>query len=159
MLDKSEQRLIDDIARIGWHLMGIPADAEGPSFVYSIGMMETLNHPEIIMFGLDVELMARVINTMGRDIRGGRSFVEPVRYDGLIERYACKTLRVDEEFQLGYFGYALWYRHHIGKEGTLQAVQCFWPDKQGLFPDEPGCNPNVVRLQPRLQRPAPGSLG
>jgi hypothetical protein len=151
MLDKSEQRLVDDIARVGWHLIGVDRDADRPSFVYSIGLMVTFDHPEVIMFGLDVRLMADVINTMGREIRSGRTFIEPVLYTGLIERYACKTAPVARRFHEDYFGYALWHRRHIGKTGTLEAIQCFWPDKAGLFPDDIGCHPAILELQPRLQ--------
>jgi hypothetical protein len=151
MLDKSEQKLVDDIARVGWHLMGVDRDANGPSFVYSIGLQVTFGHPEVIMFGLDVELMADVINTIGREIRTGRTFTEPVLYTGLIERYACKTAPVSPRFHQDYFGFALWHRHHIGKHGTLEAIQCFWPDKAGLFPDEPDCHPAILQLQSRLQ--------
>lgn len=39
-MDKVEQRVLDDIANFGWHLISINADERGPDFVYSIGMME-----------------------------------------------------------------------------------------------------------------------
>lgn len=153
MLDESEQRVIDDIARVGWHLIGVEADEEGPGFVYSIGMMPTLNHPEVIMFGLRTELMVSVINGMGDAIRGGRPFCEPVLYEGLLEGYACKIIPVHESQHPEYLGYAMWHRRYLGRIDDLQAVQCVWPDKAGLFPDEPGCHPYVVTVQPMLNVP------
>ena|SRR5688572_21937841 len=150
MIDPDEQRILDDIARVGWSLTGVRADEHGPSFVYSIGMMHTLNHPEIIVFGLDLTLMFNLVNDMGAQIRSGRRFEEPVLYDDVLARFACKVLPVIERHHEEYLGYAMWHRRHVGKIGTLQVVQLIWPDKSGLFPDEPGCHPAVVERQPLL---------
>jgi hypothetical protein len=147
MLDKSEQRIVDDIARVGWHVLGVLAGENQPPFAYSIGMMPTLGHPEIVLFGLDHKLAATIINIMGKEIRGGRFFREPGLYEGLIERFACKIRPVSKSSHKSYLGYALWHEHHIGQAGKLEAVQLLWPDKTGLFPDEPGCDPGIVRHQ------------
>ena len=32
--DESDRKLLSDIARVGWHLVGIPGDNEGPPFVF-----------------------------------------------------------------------------------------------------------------------------
>jgi hypothetical protein len=132
-------------------LVGVPADKEGPSFVYYIGMVQKLDHPEKIMFGLDLTLMASVINGIGDEIRGGRLFREPGLYNGLLERFACRISPVAEAYHKEYLGYAMWHRRHVGQIGTLEVVQCIWPDMSGRFPDETECDPAVVQLQPLLQ--------
>lgn len=103
------------------------------------------------LFGLAIPLMAKVLNGMGREIRSGRAFSEPVLYEGLLERYACKIRPVAERFHSEYLGFAMWHRRYLGQIGTLRAVQCLWPDKQGLFPDEAGCHPRMLDLQPLLR--------
>jgi hypothetical protein len=153
MPDEHEQKVVDDIERCGWSLICIEDDPQGPSFVYSVGMMHTLDHPEVIMFGLDINLMGSIINGIGEWIRGGRRFEEPGLYDGLLEGFACKFVPVAEERQPEYFGYAMWHRRYLGKIGSLRAVQCIWPDMRGLFPDEAGCDPKAIALQPWLQFP------
>jgi hypothetical protein len=40
-----------------------------------------------------------------------------------------------------------------GHIGELQAVQLFWPDKDGRFPFEPNCDLDVYNRQPRLDIP------
>jgi len=95
MLDEAEQRLLDDIANFGWHLIAINVSEHGPAFVYSIGMMETLGHPEIIMFGLDIKLMGSVLNDMGAQIREGRRFAELGLFEDILRGYACNVIRVD----------------------------------------------------------------
>ena len=148
MLDSTEQKIIDDIARIGWSCIGVPEDEHGPGFVYSIGMMQSLDHPEIIMFGLKLALMFDVVNLIGHEVRSGRRFAEAGLYEDLLNGCAAKLLPVDEAWHAEYFGYAMWHRRYLGRMATLQAMQCIWPDQKGLFPDEPGCHPAVVRLQP-----------
>lgn len=115
--------------------------------------MHTLAHPEVIMFGLDIELMANVINGIGREISTGRRFDEPGLYEGLIENFACKFLPISTMQHPLFLGYAMWHRRYVGHPGDLRAVQCFWPDKSGRFPDEEGCNEHVVQRQPLLQAP------
>jgi hypothetical protein len=149
--DETEQKILEDIERHGWSVICILEDASGPSFVYSIGMMHTLNHPEIIIFGLDIDLMWRMVNGIGDDIQNGRTFTERGLYEEILEGFACRIEPVDDSHHPTYLGYAMWHRRHIGQIGTLQAVQCLWPDRNGRFPDEPGCHPEVVRLQPLLR--------
>jgi hypothetical protein len=150
MLDKGEQKVIDDIARYGWHLISVKADEHGPGFVYSVGMMHTLSHPEIIMFGLDNDFLAAVINDMGRQIRAGRNFAALGLFEDLLEGCACKVIEVSARWHSEYLGFAMWHRCYAGQPGSLRALECLWPDKQGRFPDEAGCHPGVVSLQPVL---------
>ena len=150
MIDDVEQRVLNDIAKYGWHLIQVNADEQGPSFVYSIGMMETLDHPEVIMFGLAPKLMASVINDVGRQVRNGRNFAELGLFEDLLEGYRCKFTPIHERWHTEYLGYAMWHRRSVGKAGTLKALECLWPDKTGRFPDEDGCSEVVVARQPLL---------
>ena len=152
MRNEMEQRVLDDIKRYGWHLIIVPDDEEGPGFVYSVGMMQTLNHPEIIMFGLDANLMVDVINGMGEEIRKGRRFAEAGLFDDFLKGFACKITPVAKRWHAEYMGYAIRHHQHTGQAGEFEAVQCVWPDKQGRFSDDPKCDPKVVACQPRLDK-------
>ena len=72
--DPHELKVLADIEAVGWSLVGVHADDSGPGFAYSIGMMHTLDHPEVIVFGLDLHLMFDLVKGMGRQVRGGRRF-------------------------------------------------------------------------------------
>ena len=152
MIDDDDRNILDDIERVGWSLICISEDSEGPGFVYSVGMMQTLGHPEIIMFGLDIDLMANLINGMGKMILEGRRFDEVALYEDLLEGYACKCIPVAEKHHTEFLGYAMWHRRHVGQLGTLKAVQCLWPDRQGKFPDEAECDPRIRECQPVLDQ-------
>lgn len=103
------------------------------------------------MIGLTTGLMGTVINDIGRQVRAGRNFTELGLFEDLVEGYACKIFRVDPRWHSEYFGFAMWHRSHLGKRGTLEALQCVWPDKSGRFPDEQGCEPEIVKRQPLLK--------
>lgn len=84
--DFDEQRVIDDIERYGWHIVGIEADDEGPGFAYSVRMHHTLSHPEVIIFGLNsAEAMAQIINTVGDAVRDGAAFKDWHESDQILE--------------------------------------------------------------------------
>ncbi len=150
MLDEVEQRIVDDIAEFGWHLLSIHATADAPPFCYTIGLMHTLDHPEVILFGLDGNVAGKILNEIGEQIRSGRPFDQPGLYEGVLAHFACKMRPVSPRFHTDYLGYAMWHRRHVGQHGTLTAMQCLWPDKAGLFPDEPGFNSEIAHLQPLL---------
>jgi len=44
-------------------------------------------------------------------------------------------------------GYALWFQ--AGE--PISAVQIRWPDQAGRLPGDPACDPEISRLQPRLE--------
>ena len=150
MLDPAEQKLVDDIANHGWHLVCVAAEGSEPAFVYSVGFMETFDHPEIIVFGLAVDPMCQIINVMGNDVRGGRPFRETGLYEDLIDGYACKVVPVANRLHREYLGFALWHRWHTRNRTPLAAVQCLWPDRAGLFRGEDGFHEANIALQPLL---------
>jgi hypothetical protein len=45
------------------------------------------------------------------------------------------------------------YCTNNGRIGELEAMQVFWPDEQGRFPFDRGCDEAVWSAQPRLDQP------
>lgn len=58
----------------GWKVMGIAADKGSPGFAYTIGLYHNYKHPEIILFGLSVDIAFTLLNDVGARVKGGRSF-------------------------------------------------------------------------------------
>jgi hypothetical protein len=144
----------DEIAEVvrehGW--FGASVSDHQPPFLYTIGLMQTCNHPEFIMFGLDADNMHALFSGLIRDIRTGRSFAEPgvqtVTLGG--DEHRVGFCRVHATQHALYLGFAMGYCRHIGRIGELEAVQAFWPDSSGKFPFDVGCDLAVYQLQPRL---------
>ena len=157
MRDPLGQRTLDDIGAHGWSGKVIPADDVGPGFEYTVGLMGALDHPEVIVFRLPRDVGHEVLWTIVKAIGSGQRFDSPGRYGHVLEGVECACCAVHRSHLKDYFGYALWHRSHLGKRGTLRAVQCVWPERSGVFPGEDGCDAAVEALQPDLSRPKRGS--
>jgi Domain of unknown function (DUF4262) len=144
--DDTDSKLLADIKRVGWVVIGIEADAEGPGFAFSVGLFHTLGHPEVLLMGLRVPIAHRLINDIGKAIRAGRRFEAGGRYDGIADGFPLAFVAVAERHYREYLGYARWF--YRGSE--FPVVQYIWPDKQGIFPWEPGHDARFLQVQPVL---------
>src|SRR6266576_3520794 len=111
--DVSDQKILDDVAQYGWHVMKVRELSDAPGWAYSIGLYRTFNHPEIVVFGLNADLMHSMINFMGTDIRSGKRFEEGKPYSDLIEAYSCTFKPVSVIWHYPFLGYADWFYQGI----------------------------------------------
>ncbi len=147
--DPEEQRVIDDVHQFGWHIVGVEDDPEGPAFAYSVGMFHTLNHPEIIIIGLnDAETMMHIINSIGDEIRKGAKFQDWHESDQILDGYSCMFRSVPTEVYPDYLGNAMWFH----RPEPFPVLQCVWPDNQHRYPWHPECQSGIVQRQPVLAR-------
>jgi hypothetical protein len=145
--DPAEQRVIDDVRRHGWHVVGIEDDPEGPGFAYSVGMSHTLNHPEIIVFGMNnAETIMRIINGIGEEVRKGTKFQDWHESDQVLDGYSCMFRTVPSEVYQDYLGFAMWFY----RPDPFPVLQCVWPDKHHRYPWHPDCHPGFRQRQPIL---------
>lgn len=144
--DLDEAELAAKVEQYGWYVMLVPEDDEGPGFAYSIGLHKNFDHPEIIIFGLDLKVMWAMINEIGEQVKTGKRYETEKIYFGLIEKYGCVFEPVAERHYAEYFGYANWFY----KGTDFPALQCVWPDKAGLYPWHEDFNPDWRLMQPLL---------
>jgi len=143
----------DEIAEVvrehGWFAASVYDD--NPPFLYSIGLMQTWDHPELIVFGLDSRDAHALFSGLIREIRAGRSFAQPGIYTvPLAEDFPVGIRRVHQTKHALYLGFAMGYCRSLGRTGELEAVQVFWSDPGGRFPFDVGCDFRVYQCQPRL---------
>jgi hypothetical protein len=148
-LDSIETKIIQDIEEFDCHNVLIEDDGYLPAFVYSIGLYKNFNHPEIIVFGLNKDMMGRIINNIKDDIKSGQSFNPSITYSGIIEGFDVQFLEVEKENYQDYVGYASWYNKSPHDFPLLQLV---WPDKENNWPWEESFNENWKFKQPLLDR-------
>jgi hypothetical protein len=154
MLEADEKKVVDDIATHGWHGTHVPEDEEGPGFAYSIGLHDTFNAPELIVFGLKHKVMHNMIWQVIHQMREGRKIEDRAEFSELIADFSCIIRPVHPSWHKEYFGYALWYYRFRKKLPEFKAFQIFWPGKlDGLFPWEDGANDLVMWGQPLLYIP------
>jgi hypothetical protein len=145
-----EEEIAEVVQEHGWYAASI-SDHE-PPFLYTIGLMQTLNHPEFIMFGLEPDNAHALFSQLVRDIRAGRSYAEPGMYTVSLggDEHRVGFRRVHPTQHPLYLGFAMGYCRYIGRVGELEAMQAYWPDELGRFPFEVNCDLAVYQLQPRL---------
>ena len=129
-----EGKLHSDVEEFGWHVVLIPEDDEGPAFAYSVGLFENLGHPEIVVLGLDLDVMHRLINLIGEEVKRGRRLADGEVVSGILDGYDVRFLDVARRHYPERFGYAR--RYYKGDDFSV--LQCLWPDRRGHFPTDPG---------------------
>ncbi len=152
-LDDFEKCIINNVREHGCQVNFIfdPAGKE-PDFAYSIGFEETVNQPEVIIFGLERKLMISMVNDLLNQCRTGLVLGDWTQLEGLLEGHFCIAREVKHpEMFSEYLTSAAWY-HRYTTGGQLQrAMQIVWPGaQQSLFPWELGCDLFVVEQQPAL---------
>jgi hypothetical protein len=118
--DKHDKKLLSDIEKYGWHMIGIKEDSEGPGFVFTVGLHKTFEHPEIIIFGLKVETMYGILRVAVEKIKAGEKFNVGIKYEEILENYPVIFFNVSQDFYNEYLGYALWFY----KGPNFPAIQC-----------------------------------
>jgi hypothetical protein len=144
--DDHDRKLLADVKRHGWHVLMIEEDEEGPGFAYSVGLHHSFGHPELIVFGLPVQVMHRIINAVGEEIRSGERFEHLEESGEVLDGYYLALRTVERRHYRDYFGYARWFY----RGNDFPALQCVWPDAQHRYPWHPEFNATLAQRQPVL---------
>lgn len=96
-----EEGLAASVATHGWVVMRVSANGDGPDFAYSIGMVRTLGHPEIIIVGLPHDRAHRIINDVGAAARRGERFTAGDVSDEFLSGGYRVTFRAVPAYQYG----------------------------------------------------------
>src|SRR3954447_5016102 len=99
----------DKIRRNGFVLQGVGGGHSDPSWVYTIGLLDHLDHPELIVAGPEPEVSAAVIIDAVALVRDGRPIVDgdAVRIDGL----SFEAVEVHPH-QFRSSAFAQWHRYY-----------------------------------------------
>jgi hypothetical protein len=154
-LNKYERDIITNINNSGCHInLVFDPEGEDPEFAYSVGFVQSVGQPEVIVFGLG-DLMGSMINDCLRACRGGLQLTDGVEVLGLLRDHRCVAREVHPSwFIIDYFNSAMWFHETQLKKPLEQAVQLVWPDAtNGLLPWEEGCGELTIAYQPALYEP------
>jgi hypothetical protein len=153
--DDYDRAILGDIRRVGWSVIQIEPDDEddpGPVYSFSVGLLHTHGHPEIILLGLPHEVAGQIINGIGdAAAAGGR--IEPGRTYDDFASVPLAFVTVDPAHYKEYVGYALW----LYGGPAFPMLQCVWPLKSGHYPWDAGYDKEGAAIQPLLGRAAPGA--
>jgi hypothetical protein len=144
----ADQKFIAQIETHGWNVTNVfrREGETGPEWSFSTGLFHTFQHAEIVIFGLELDNMQKIVNTIGSAIKGGAKFKSGHEYHDIFAYFGCQFRPVEASRYADYLGWAIWF--YDGD--PFPVLQCFWPDREGHHPLDPSCSPGVVELQPFL---------
>jgi hypothetical protein len=145
--DDYDRAILGDIDRVGWSVIQIdPEDDDVPKYSFSVGLLHTHDHPEIILIGLSHPSAGAIINSIGDYIAGGKRIKTNREYDDFAG-VPLMFVKVDQAYYKKYVGYALW----LNGGHDFPMLQCVWPLKSGHFPWDDGYDPEGATIQPLLE--------
>lgn len=139
-----------DIDKFGFTVLMLEATDYLPSFAYTVGLWKNFKHPEIISFGLSVQNLKTLLNSVGEWVKTGKVMEPNKTYDDFFNKGKSEFVEVDERNVGDYFGYAM-ELYNYEKFPVLQLV---WTDRNNQFPWESGFEEEFLYRQPLLDRNA-----
>ena len=139
------QKVFDDVAKFGWHVVAIvPSKGEsGPEFAFTVGLYQTYQHPELVVFGLPMKVAHGIFTTCVERIEAGQAFADGQVRSDVLNGYDATFLAVQQSFYPDYLGSAIGFY-----EGThFPVLQLVWPDRGNHFPWEPTADPACANDQ------------
>lgn len=128
------ERVIEAIHRVGWNASGIMASECSLPFTYTSGL--TLQgKPELIIVGIDPRKgHATIADLLALDqpLEAGRE------YEGVLVGYKVRLAEVTEEMR-SEMSMTRLVCSALGDSEEFSALQIQWPDREGRFPGDPGC--------------------
>ena len=151
-LNEMEEKIVDSVQEYGCFVLGVfDPDHEIPDFAYSIGFPRSLNQGDVLISGLDLDMLKRLVNDMYALCRDGFELADFARTDELFSVFECVVRSVAQRHLKGeYFNSASWYSEQVQREPFKAAYQLVWPDKAGIFPWENGFATGLVGAQLEL---------
>jgi hypothetical protein len=144
--DEMEEIVRANVREHGWHAMKVPADGEGPGFVYTIGLHRSFGHPEMICVGLPLDVAHQALCACARHIKAGGKLGEGTEFWDAFEGARCTFRTMLRKHYRDYLGYAR--RFYEGDD--FPVVQMLWPDSKGRAPVDEDCAESTVRAQTPL---------
>ena len=149
--DEVDVKMLADIRKHGWHVVGIPDDEEEPGFAFTVGVFLRTLQPEILMMGAALEPSHRVLNAVAAYLMSGGTIVPGQRYGEFVDGRQVLFSSIHPTQFHEYLGCANWFYRPLGS--PFPAFQCIWPDLQGRFPHEAGFDTRFAGKQIDLSRP------
>lgn len=152
--DDLDARIVDMVDKHGHFVMAVfDPDHAIPDFAYSIGFPQSIGQGEVLISGLDLDLMKALVHDTYDLCREGFTLEDHARTSELFSSFDCVVREVAEEFlNAEFLTPAQWYSQTAGGKPVTSAYQLVWPDKDGIFPWEEGFSPDLAGAQLELWR-------
>ncbi|MDJ0789224.1 MAG: DUF4262 domain-containing protein [Myxococcota bacterium] len=144
--DVVDARVRADIDRFGWHAALFPADGSTPGWAVTVGLFERFDHPEVVIFGPDLQSMNGLLTHVAHQVVHGRRFEAGEDAHDVLKGQAVGFRPVARKWIAPFLGNVAW--HYRNED--FPVLQCFWPDPGGRLPWHEGADPDWRDDQPQL---------
>ena len=135
-VDEMMRKIEGNVTRYGWHSTGV-----GDGFLYTTGLTGG-DHPELVVAGLPPETAHGLVGAAFGVIRSGIPLAPGRDYEGIAAGFPVRFREVDQDACLHPLSVTTRF---YGRR--VPALQLLWPDPEGRFPGEPGCDPRMAASQ------------
>jgi len=147
--DNVERKVVESLNRGELHIIHVGASDLGPSFSYTIGLTQLHAHPELLITELPFQNANNVLHSAFDCVSEGMRFghLDKALHVVSAQLPAC-FLQIPPEVRDKHLTMASWAN---GRE-EFDALQCVWPDRNGLFPwdaeYDPGFHQTILAETP-----------
>lgn len=142
-----------DIDRCGWSGVYVGDYHSAPSWAYTVGFDETLNHPEMIAFDLPKASANGLFSSSFEAIRSGELVIEDGQQAPFTDT-RCVWRKVYPDHVAEWLTLACMRRFaRTGMPVGVEAYQLVLSDAAGLLPWDEGYDERLRHLQPALWEP------
>ncbi len=141
--DQHDAHITAMVRRHGWYIAYIGGDScdcpecdggdeVGPPFAYTVGLFG-LAHPELLIFGVDSDTAAKVLNGLGSEVRAGQPVLpgQMVGFEEWPHRIVVESVPNPGEIVLDANRY-----YQRPSEFSVPVLQLSYDDDNGRFPWE-----------------------
>jgi hypothetical protein len=135
-LDQEDAKVTETIRRHGWMIMYVHdcQDRAAPTFAYTVGLFG-LKHPELLIFDVDQDTAAMVLNRIGDRVRHGTNLLpgRMIRVAGWPHRIVPEEVPNPGEivFEANRF-------YDRPAQASVPVLQLTYDDGKGRFPGDAG---------------------
>lgn len=165
-LDPYDRLVIDGVRERGWQVLAVaegggdcgqcthegqpdhaPGDDTGPAFAYTIGLGHSAHHPDLLMSGLRHEVMQRALDEVARRVMGGLRLAPGDHLEDVLAGVPVAVEQVAESALEETVAWSGWFHRR-----APEALVLVWPDRNGVFPWQPGAPAAIHDRQPAAWR-------
>jgi hypothetical protein len=150
--DQFDEKLIDDVKKYGFHIIGIASDGDLNKIEYSftVGCFYSFGIPEVIIHGMRFET-AKTLTWNYVDWAKTKEYIKNMEISNEIANIPIRLRYVDFSWYKKLLGYGIWFYYLLPK--PFPCLQLNWPDPKGKFDDEVGYDEKFRIIQPDLTKP------